>query len=230
MEENQNEGGGKKPNSRSNIPTGDMDFGTVANDAIAMWKTENWLTLKYITQAQAQEKVNMYNSIIDNRKDDGGDRPQYTVALKSINSEIDASIKYIKGYLQEEHGEEGKAVVQSYYPAFGIVKVRDAFEIPKDASRRKVALGLMLTAIKNNNFEDRKYGSVYWTDLKDRYDNLVQTSRTLDGTISDNVGDKNVLKEELHEVLISLINVITGNYPKTYHEQLRKWGFQKEKY
>ena len=88
----------------------------------------------------------------------------------------------------------------------------------------------MLTAIKNNNFEDRKYGSVYWTDLKDRYDNLVQTSRTLDGTISDNVGDKNVLKEELHEVLISLINVITGNYPKTYHEQLRKWGFQKEKY
>ena len=230
MEENQNEGGGKKPTSRSNIPTGDMDFGTVANDAVSMWKTENWLTLKYITQAEAQGKVNLYNSIIDNRKDDGGDRPQYTVALKTVNGEIDGSIKYIKGYLQEEHGEEGKVVVQSYYPAFGIVKVGDAFEIPKDASSRKVALGLMLTAIKDNNFEDRKYGSVYWTDLKDRYDNLVQTSRTLDGTISDNVGDKNVLKEELHEVLISLINVITGNYPKTYHEQLRKWGFQKEKY
>ena len=230
MEENQNEGGGKKPTSRSNIPTGDMDFGTVANDAIAMWKTENWLTLKYITQAEAQGKVNLYNSIIDNRKDDGGDRPQYTVALKTVNGEIDGSIKYIKGYLQEEHGEEGKAVVQSYYPAFGIVKVGDAFEIPKDASSRKVALGLMLTAIKDNNFEDRKYGTVYWTDLKNRYDTLIQTSRALDGTISDNVGDKNVLKEELHEVLISLINVITGNYPKTYHEQLRKWGFQKEKY
>lgn len=230
MEENQNEGGGKKPTSRSNIPTGDMDFGTVANDAVSMWKTENWLTLKYITQAEAQGKVNLYNSIIDNRKDDGGDRPQYTVALKTVNGEIDGSIKYIKGYLQEEHGEEGKAVVQSYYPAFGIVKVGDAFEIPKDASSRKVALGLMLTAIKDNNFEDRKYGTVYWTDLKNRYDTLIQTSRALDGTISDNVGDKNVLKEELHEVLISLINVITGNFPKTYHEQLRKWGFQKEKY
>lgn len=230
MEDNQNEGGGKKPNSKSNIPTGDMDFGTVANDAMEMWKIENWLTLKYITQAEAQGKVNLYNSIIDNRKDDGGDRPQYTVALKTVNGEIDGSIKYIKGYLQEEHGEEGKEVVQSYYPAFGIVKVGDAFEIPKDASSRKVALSLMLTAIKDNNFEDRKYGLPFWTDLKTRYDGLVQTSRALDGTISDNVGDKNVLKEELHEVLISLINVITGNYPKTYHEQLRKWGFQKEKY
>ena len=230
MEENQNEGGGKKPTSRSNIPAGDMDFGTVANDAVTQWKVDNWLTLQYTTQAEAQEKVDLYNAIIGNRKADGGDRPQYTVALKTVNGEIDGSIKYIKGYLQEEHGEEGKAVVQSYYPAFGIVKVGDAFEIPKDASSRKVALGLMLTAIKDNNFEDRKYGTVYWTDLKNRYDTLIQTSRALDGTISDNVGDKNVLKEELHEVLISLINVITGNFPKTYHEQLRKWGFQKEKY
>ena len=230
MEENQNEGGKSKPNSRSNIPAGDMDFGTVANDAVAMWKVENWLTLQYITQAEAQGKIDLYNTIIGNRKNDGGDRPQYTAALKTVNAEIDGSIKYIKSYLQEEHGEEGKAVVQSYYPAFGIVKVGDAFEIPNDASNRKIALGLMLKAIKDNNFEDRKYGTVYWTDLKNRYDTLIQTSRALDGTISDNVGDKNVLKEELHEVLISLINVITGNFPKTYHEQLRKWGFQKEKY
>lgn len=230
MEENQNEGVGKTPNSRPNIPAGDMDFGTVANDVGAMWKLEDWLTLQYITQAQAQEKVDLYNAIIGNRKEDGGDRPQYTVALKSINNEIDGSLKYIKGYLQEEHGEQGKAVVQSYYPAFGIVKVGDAFEIPADASSRKIALGLMVTAIKDNNFDDKKYGLAYWTDIQSRYDALVQTTRTLDGTISDNVGQKNVLKEEINEVLVSLINVITGNFPKTYHEQLRRWGFQKEKY
>ena len=45
-----------------------------------------------------------------------------------------------------------------------------------------------------------------------------------------NVGQKNELKEEINEFLVSLINVITGNFPKTYHEQLRRWGFQKEKY
>ena len=73
MEENQNETGKVKPNSKSNIPAGDMDFGTVANDAVAMWKVENWLTLQYITQAEAQGKVDLFNTIIGNRKNDGGD-------------------------------------------------------------------------------------------------------------------------------------------------------------
>ena len=161
MEENQNEGGGKKPNAKPLIPAGDMDFGTVANDAVTQWKVDNWLTLQYTTQAEAQEKVDLYNAIIGNRKADGGDRPQYTAALKTINDTIDGSIKYIKGYLQEEHGEEGKAVVQSYYPAFGMVKKNDAFIIPADASSRKIALGLMVTAIKDYNFEDKKYGLTY---------------------------------------------------------------------
>ena len=33
-----------------------------------------------------------------------------------------------------------------------------------DASTLKIALGLMITAIKTNKFEDKKYGLVYWTD------------------------------------------------------------------
>lgn len=94
----------------------------------------------------------------------------------------------------------------------------------------KIALGLLITSIKDNNFDDKKYGLEYWTDIQSRYDALVQTTRTLDGTMFGNVGQKNELKEEINEFLVSLINVITGNFPKTYHEQLRRWGFQKEKY
>ncbi|WP_432670118.1 hypothetical protein [Flavobacterium sp. SM2513] len=88
----------------------------------------------------------------------------------------------------------------------------------------------MLKGIKDNSFEDRKYGLAFWTDIKTRYDALVKLSRELDGGISDKVGDKNVLKAELHEILKSIITVLEGNFPRTYHEQLRKWGFQKEKY
>ena len=85
MEENQKEGGKAKPNAKPNIPVGDMDFGTVANDAVAMWKIEPWLTLQYTTQAIAQQKVDLFNTIIGNRRGDGGGRPQYTMALESIN-------------------------------------------------------------------------------------------------------------------------------------------------
>ena len=230
MEENQKEEGKAKPNAKSNIPAGDMDFGTVANDAVAMWKIEPWLTLQYTTQDIAQQKVDLFNTIIGNRKDDGGGRPQYTMALESINKEIDGAIKYIKGYIQEKHGEKGKEVVQSYYPAFGMVKKNDTFIIPGDASNRKIALDLMIAGIQTNQFETRKYGLTYWEDIKVKYDALVLNSRALDGSISDKVGDKNVLKQEIKEVLGSIINVLEGNFPKTYHKQLRKWGFQKEKY
>jgi hypothetical protein len=230
MEENQNGEGKVKPKATPLIPAGDLDFGTVANDAITKWKAEPWLTLQYISQGDAQQKVDLFNEIIGNRKEDGSDRPQVTVALKTVNEEIDGSLKYVKGYLSEEHGEEGKAVVQSYYPAFGILKKGNTFEIPTDASNRAKALDLMLKGIKDNQFENKKYGLAFWTDIKTRYDALVKLSRDLDGGISDYVGEKNLLKEELHEILISLSIVLEGNFPKTYREQLRKWGFQKEKY
>jgi hypothetical protein len=99
-----------------------------------------------------------------------------------------------------------------------------------DASNRKIALGLMVKGMNDNNFQDKKYGLTYWTDIKNRYDALVKSSRDLDGGISDTVGKKNELREWLHGVLISIATVIEGNFPKTYQEQLRKWGFQKEKY
>jgi hypothetical protein len=70
---------------------------------------------------------------------------------------------------------------------------------------------------------------VYWTDIQSRFDELIQTTRTLDDTISDNVGQINELKEEINEVLVSRINVITGTFAKMYQEQLHRWGFQKEK-
>ncbi|WP_432669958.1 hypothetical protein [Flavobacterium sp. SM2513] len=230
MAENQNDGGKGNSNSRSNIPKSDTNFGTVAADVVKSWQLNPFLTLEYTTLAIVEEKVNLFNLLVGNRKEQGGFRPQYTSALKTINSEIDGSIKYIKGYLSEEYGEKGKEVVQSYYSSFGIVQKGESFEIPIDASNRKAALDLMIKAITINHFEDKKYGLAYWTNIKTKYVAVVKASRDIDGGISDKVGNKNVLKEEIREVLLSIIYVLKGNFPKTHHEQLRKWGFQKEKY
>lgn len=212
------------------LPYADMDFATVATDAITFWKEQNWLTLQYTTQAIAEQKLNLFVEIVSTRKEDGGTRPQVTQALKTINAKINRSIKHIKGYIAEEHSEEEKIVVQSYYPAFGIVKKGASFAIPKDASKRKSALKLMLKGITANAFEDKKYGLAFWTDIKVKYDELVENARALDGAISDNVGEKNELKEWLTGVLVSINYALKANFPNTHHEQLRKWGFQKEKY
>ena len=62
------------------------------------------------------------------------------------------------------------------------------------------------------------------------YEALVNQSNAVDGEISVNVGDKNVLKKDLKKALSALVGVIKSNYPDTYKQELRDWGFQKEKY
>lgn len=59
---------------------------------------------------------------------------------------------------------------------------------------------------------------------------IVKQANALDGAISVNVGGKNVLKSNLVKGINEIVNCIKANYPDTYKQELRDWGFQKEKY
>jgi hypothetical protein len=48
--------------------------------------------------------------------------------------------------------------------------------------------------------------------------------------ISIKVGDKNVIKKRLKKALTAIVHGIKSNKPDTYKQELRNWGFQKEKY
>ena len=67
-------------------------------------------------------------------------------------------------------------------------------------------------------------------NLYKEFNAQVAQSSVLDGQISVSVGDKNVLKNTLRKGLNSVIGIIKANYPDTYKQELRDWGFQKEKY
>jgi hypothetical protein len=58
---------------------------------------------------------------------------------------------------------------------------------------------------------------------------LDQSVKTV-GAVSNKVSSKNLLKEQLTEVLNSLIDLLRGNYRKQFKAMLREWGFQKERY
>ena len=44
------------------------------------------------------------------------------------------------------------------------------------------------------------------------------------------MGNKNILKADLKKSLNAIVSVIKANYPDNYKQELRNWGFQKEKY
>ena len=88
----------------------------------------------------------------------------------------------------------------------------------------------MVSGLKKYELEERKYGIAFWTDILTNYEALLEQSNALDGSISVKVGDKNVLKKKLKKGLAAIVHGLKCNYPDTYKQELRDWGFQKEKY
>lgn len=219
--------GNGKPVRRSNVPSADVDFGSVITKVNTAWTANTWLTLRWTTKADFTTKSTAFNATLSTRKQTGASRPQITSALKILDATIDTSLAYVKGYIVEKYKKEA---APGYYPAFGIVHKSNAYIFPKDQNTRSASLQLMITAIAANGFGTKEYGTTFWTNIKTQYDALLNSASTTDSTVSTKVGDKKVLKTDLKKVLNSLILAIKANYPDTYQNELRSWGFQKEKY
>ena len=116
------------------------------------------------------------------------------------------------------------------YATFGIQSKGGHYNLPDDIDGRAAALGTLLTAIRDNGLDDKEYGRAFWDDIKARFDELASQTTSLSSTISVKVGDKKELKKELLLALNSLIKAVQANYPHTWKEELRAWGFQKERY
>lgn len=216
-----------KPTKTTNVPVADIDFGNVVGKVRDKWEKSTWLTLQWMTFPEFQTKANEYQTTLTERLQTGKNRPQITQSLKNVNKEIDDKVANIKGYIADKYGKENAV---SYYSAFGIEFYKKAYLIPSDQNNRSEALGLMVSAIDANGFNDKTYGKDYWTALKVQFDDLLQSASDTDGTVSSKVGDKNKLKKGLKKALNSIVLSIKANYPDSYKQELRTWGFQKEKY
>jgi hypothetical protein len=219
--------GSSKPVKTTNVPLADIDFGSVVNKVKDKWNISAWLTLQYITYADFEPKAEQYITILNTRINYGKNRPKITNDIKLINKEIDSKISNVKGYIADKYGKENAI---SYYPSFGIEHYKKSYIIPKDQNSRSEALDLMVKAIIENDFIDKTYGKTYWEDIKVRFDALLLAASQLDSSVSNAVGDKNILKKELKKILNSIVLIIKANYPENYKQELRTWGFQKEKY
>jgi hypothetical protein len=217
----------KTPTTVPNIPVADIDLMDVAKLVSKYWTNVPQITLIWVTQPNFDILVTNYSSTLMLRKTTGSGRSEYTQKLKLLDVKIDNDIENIKRYLVEKYDKKS---APSYYAQFGIVKVNKKYKLPYDRDERKASLALLLTAISVHGFENNIFGLTYWTDTKTQYDSLLSNAEAIDGSVSDKVGAKNLLKKQIKKVLNSLIKVIQGNYPDDYKTVLRTWGFQKEKY
>lgn len=218
----------QKPVShKGNMPRRETDLLTVATNAVVAWRKKESLVLKWTTVDEFDSKVDDYRDAYRTGATSKGDRRTVTQAFAVVNTEIDSSLKYVKGYITEKFGADNAV---AHYEQFGIVKVRKRYMLPEDGDRRQEALEQMVSALRLNGLTTQKYGADYWDDLYIRFGQARGEASAIDSVISQQVADKSDCKETIRETLNALIHLIRANYPHTWREEMRQWGFQKEKY
>ncbi len=216
-----------KLNKKGNVPVADVNFGKVVTTVSDKWLINNWLTLKWITATQFETDATSYNDILNARLQKGSTRPQITQSLKALDKKINNALSYVKGYIVDKYKKEN---AKSYYAAFGIEYKSNKYIFPTDQNKKIASLGLLIDALTTHGFATKEFGVAFWTPIKTEYMSLVNEALATDGEVSIKVGDKNALKDTLKKALNAIVNSLKANYPETFKQELRDWGFQKEKY
>jgi hypothetical protein len=215
-----------KTKSTKTVPNKDDDFGKLCKFVNEKWKQNPFFVLLYITQPEFDTMVSQYNTTLSSKKTTAGKRPTITGDLNAADKRINKGISQVKLYLQEKYEEQAT----QHYASFGIVHKGRNYKFPNDREGRLAGLKLIVENIESEGFADKKYGREFWNELNNNYETMLDQSVKTVGAVSNKVSSKNLLKEQLTEVLNSLIDLLRGNYRKQFKAMLREWGFQKERY
>ena len=214
-------------NPRGNTPNADDELAIVAEKVSDKWKVSPNISLLWITQDEYSGHVTTFTTNLEGKATAKGGRKVTTKEFKLLDKEIDANAFHIKGGLKEKYGPD---LFEAHFAQFGIVKVGHSYLYPRDRASRRNALKLTLGALEVNGMASMEFGLNYWQAIYTKYGAYLDNTITTDGNVSGFVKDKNQAKAIIKKSLNCLILVLRGNYPDTWKQVLREWGFQKEKY
>lgn len=212
---------------KSNIPAKDLEIIQLAERINAKWQQETWFNILFITQSQFAQLITDCQSYYDARHTSGDSRQNLTNDLRNLDKQINSHIKFIKNYLIDKYGSEANAV--AHYTSFGIERSSNGYKISTDRNVRIVALPKLLAAIDSYGFGANNYGTAFWTPIVTDYLAKAQAAIQSDSSVSGNVGNKNLKLDEIKTVLQAVLYLLRGHYPNNAKNEIRAWGFHKEK-
>lgn len=225
--ENGGSGEPDKTKKTASLPERDIELMDVSREVSASWIANPQITLFWKTSAEFKKEVDAYADNLMERIDTSTKRPGVTLSLVQLDKQIDKGVIEVKIYIAKKFK---KANAPAQYPRYGITKTGRAYFMSRDRNQRKAALGLMVKAIAEDGFGDEEYGSSFWKAIQADYTASMDAAGANAGAVSEKVATKNVQKRGIRKVLKALRRALEANYPDTYREMLRKWGWQKERY
>ncbi len=222
---NENEVESKNKRKRS-APTNDHDILAIIKNLIPKWD-EAEFKIRWMPKSRLQELVDTFTALLINRKITGADGGSIGEDLRLLDKEADKNIEHVKNRLGERLGSKKEAIL--FYPKLGIVK-GSSYKFPRKRETRLSSIDVLLTGLTILQLEDIEYGKVYWTDLKNRYEQLLSNSRNTAGLVTGKVINLNEIRLETRKFNNAFISIMKGHYPDTWQSVIREYGFLKEKY
>ncbi len=217
---------GKTP--KGNLPRKEADINTIAAEVAASWEKRPQITLLWTNVDQLKESSAVFGASYAGRKTVKGSRRSVTQEMKETNTEINTATEQVKNYIADLHSKRTASI---HYESFGIVRVQGKYyKLPVDNDQRLYALDQLIKGLEQYGLNDRKYGKSYWSELRERFARIKSQAAKADQTSAEHISVKDGEKVLIRKTLNALVHIIKGNYPDTWKEELRAWGFQKEKY
>ena len=210
-----------------NIPDKDAVLLSVSQTVVAQWAVSPFITLLWQTQPDFAKTVGNFEKDLQSRNTAGGKRSGQTLAVEAADKKIEDALPYMKNMIG---GKWGPQNATAYYPQFGIVHRANHWEIPYDREKRKDALRMMAEAVEANGFGDSAYGTTFWQETTADYNKAIADAQSGAGDVSGGVSELVQLRTTLRRVLHAILLLLEANYPDTFEQERRVWGFQKEKY
>ena len=218
-----------KRNKKEVLPTSQLALATLGVAAAKAWQASELPALLFVTKAAFSAQAEAYAASLSTADAAGDGVSPQAKRMKTLDKLITKNLGFVKGYLAEDHDEDGG---ESYYAEFGIVREGKNLRLPTARTARALALGKLVAALAAHKYDKKKFGTAFWQPIATEYAQLAKGSGEMRGTASEAVGQKNALEAPLRVVLGSLVLSIKANYPDEDAQRgvLRAFGFQKEVY
>ena len=218
-----------KTRKKDLLPKTQLALSTLGLAAAKAWLTSELPALLFVSKAAFSAQAAAYATSLDTADGAGDGLSPQSKRMKTLDKLITKNLGFVKGYLAEDHDEDGG---EAYYAEFGIVREGKNFRLPAARTARAGALGKLVAALTAHKYDKKKFGTAFWQPIAAEYATLAEDSGEMRGTASEAVGQKNALEAPLRVALGSLVLSIKANYPDedTQRGVLRAFGFQKEVY
>jgi hypothetical protein len=210
-----------------NVPDKDAALLQVSQSVSAKWAASPFITLAFKTQADFAAGTDAFANALSARNTAGGGRSSQAHEVDTIDAQAEDAVAFVKAYITEKFGPPH---AKAQFANFGLEHRSNHYDLPHTRSRRIDALRMMVAAIAANGFGDKPYGTAFWTDLKTRYEAAAGTALAGASDVSAGVSELVALRTELRRTLHSILLLLEANYPDTFDQAKREWGFLKEMY